>query len=217
MQNPLGSEPEAFRFLLVTVGAFTAIAVASILGGVWVGLPVWAVLTAAAAAFYLAPRRRKRGLKTAPPHRGDPSEQRILVLAYGVTADETLVHEIERVSSGPRRQVLVLCPAQVSALDQWTSAVDGARALAQRHLDESLTQLHARGIEASGEIGDDDPLQAIEDLLRTFPADEIIIGTRPRTPDDAAVLDVVAGAHERFALPITHVVVRGDHGAVTGQ
>ena len=214
MRNPFQSETEAFRFLLATVAAFAAIAAASLLGGVWVGVPVWAVLTVAAAAFYLLQRRRARGLKTAPAHLGGASERRILVLADGVAVDQTIVREVLRASSGYRTEVLVVCPAQVSGLDHWTSAVDGARAQAQRHLDESLTQLRTCGVEARGAIGDEGPLHAIEDALRTFPADEIIFATLPRKADGAVGLDVVDGARDRFALPIMRVVVNADERAV---
>ena len=70
MSNPFRSEAQAFHLVLVTVGAFAAIAVASLLGGAWVGVPVWALLTGAAATFYLMQRRRAREIPTAPPHVG---------------------------------------------------------------------------------------------------------------------------------------------------
>ena len=67
MRNPFRSEAEAFRFLLVTVAAFAAIAVASLLGGAWFGVPVWAVLTAAAATFYLVGTSRTRDTDSPAP------------------------------------------------------------------------------------------------------------------------------------------------------
>jgi hypothetical protein len=85
--------------------------------------------------------------------------------------------------------------------------VDGARAQAQQRLDASLAQLREAGIEASGEVGDGDPLQAMEDALRTFGADEIIISTHPEGRSHWLERGVVSGAKERFAVPITHVVV----------
>jgi hypothetical protein len=63
------------------------------------------------------------------------------------------------------------------------------------------------GIEARGEVGDAEPLQAIEDALRTFGADEIIISTHPEGRSHWLEKGVVTGARERFAVPITHVVV----------
>ena len=58
-----------------------------------------------------------------------------------------------------------------------------------------------------GEIGDDDPLQAIDDALRTFAPDELIISTHPEGRSNWLERGVVEHARERFALPVTHVVV----------
>lgn len=206
-RNPFRSEAEAFRLVLMTVVAFAAIAVASVLGGAWVGVPVWAMLTVAAAAFFLAQRRAARGIPTAPPHVGGEDERRILVILAGAAADETIVGAIEEASNGYQKRVLVVCPTRVSSIGHWTSAVDGARAQAQRYLDESRTHLQDAGIESLGDIGDEDPLRAIEDALRTFGADAILVVTPAEGFDDAAARDVVAGARARFALPITRVSV----------
>ena len=218
MRNPFRTEAEAFRFLLVTVGAFAAIAIASLAGGAWVGVPVWAVLTVAAATFYLVQRRAAREIRTAPPHVGAVGERRVLVVVDGTAADQSIVGAVEEASIGYRKQVLVVCPARVSQVDHWTSAVDGARAQAQRYVGESLACLRKAGIEARGEVGDEDPLRAIEDALRTFGADSIFIATPPEGLEDSSPRDVVAGARARFALPITRVIVgAGTQAMATGD
>ena len=91
-----------------------------------------------------------------------------------------------------------------SSVRHWTSDIDRARAQAQQALDQNLARLREGGIEARGEVEDEDPLRAIEDALRTFGADEIVIWTGPDGIGRAAV----EGARERFALPITHVQSR---------
>jgi hypothetical protein len=206
MRNPFGSEVHAFHFLLGTLAAFTAIALAALLGGVWVAVSVWAVATAAAALVYLNRGRATRLVRTAPAHVGPADEKRILVVADETPAGETLVREIERVTVGYGKRVLVVSPAHASPARRWTSDVDVARALAQRQLDESLDTLRASGIQAEGEIGEEDSLQAIEDALRTFGADGIIIVTQPGVRSDRHEGGLVASARERFALPITQVV-----------
>jgi len=64
---------------------------------------------------------------------------------------------------------------------------------------------NARAVET--EVGDTDPVQAIEDALRRFPADEVIVVTRPG--DEASWLekDSAEAASERFGVPVTHLVV----------
>ena len=122
-----------------------------------------------------------------------------------VTQRKTSASRVEETSTGYRKRVLVVCPARVSQIDHWASAVDGARVQAQRYLDESLACLRNAGIEARGEIGDEDPLRAIEDALRTFGADTILIVTPPEGREGSAARDVVAGTRARFALPILRV------------
>src|ERR671931_161546 len=92
-------------------------------------------------------------------------------------------------------------------LKHWVSDEDDARAAAQKRLDASLARLREAGIDARGEVGDGEPLQAIEDALRTFGPDEIIISTHPEGRSHWLERGVVTSARERFAVPITHVVV----------
>lgn len=54
-----------------------------------------------------------------------------------------------------------------------------------------------------------DPLHAIEDALRTFPADEIVLFVHPRDERDWLKAGVVDEARKRFELPVTHVVING--------
>ena len=173
------------------------------------GVPVWGVVTAWAAFVYLR-RRPERPVKTAPAHVGPADERQILVIANETLADGRLVEEIERAAAGYRKQVRVVCPALTSPVRHWMSDLDGARAQAQQRLDESLSWLHAAGIEAEGEIGDEDPLLAIENALRRFGADEIIISTHPEAHSNWGERDVVKRARARFALPITQVMIDSD-------
>ena len=114
---------------------------------------------------------------------------------------------IEERSRDTRTVILVCTPALNSRLRYWASDEDGARAAAQERLDASLERLRSLGIDASGEVGDANPLQAMEDALRTFGADEIIISTHPEGRSHWLERGVVEHARERFAVPISHVVV----------
>jgi hypothetical protein len=204
--NPLRSEAEAFRFLLASIAYFGAIVIAQVVGGTWVGLGVFIALTAVVLGWWLRARRDERPPKTAPrPHA--PGERRILVIANETVGGNTLRSAILERSRDVREEVLVVTPALNSPIRHWTSDEDGARADAQQRLERSLAQLAAVGVEARGEVGDGDPLQAIEDALRTFGADEIIISTHPEGRSNWLERGVVANARERFTVPITHVVV----------
>ncbi|MGZ4409961.1 MAG: hypothetical protein ACXVY6_14430 [Gaiellaceae bacterium] len=201
MRSPFFSESEAYHFVILTVAAFTAIAVASILGGAWAGVPVWAVLTTSAVLFYARRGSAGRRIRTAPAHAGAKDEHRILLLALETLGSDDVPGVTARAAADSRAQVLVVCPASVSSVRHWASDIDGARARSQQTLDETLMRLGEAGVEARGEIGDEDPLRAIEDALRTFGGDEIVMKTRSNGSGHAAVEE----ARKRFALPITHL------------
>lgn len=205
MENPFRSEAAAFRFLLITIAAFAAIALASYLND-WAGLAVFILVTAAAIAFYLY-QRGERAPKQRVEHRGQPDEKRILVIANETVAGRQLLEEIKRAAAGYRADVLVVAPVLSSRVHLWTSDVDKEREEAQRRLDESLARLREAGIEARGQIGDENPLQAMEDALRTFGADEIVISTHPAGRSSWLERGVVERARERFDVTIKHVVV----------
>jgi hypothetical protein len=206
MINPLRSEAEAFRFLIASIVYFGAIVVASVAGGTWVGLGVFVALTAGVLGWWARARRDERPQKTAPrPHA--PGERRILVIANETVGGHTLRSAILERSLDVREQVLVVTPALNSPIRHWVSDDDDARAAAQRRLETSLAQLAEAGVDARGEIGDGDPLQAMEDALRTFGADEIIISTHPEGRSNWLERGVVEHARERFSVPITHVIV----------
>jgi hypothetical protein len=206
MINPLRSEAEAYRFLLLSVGYFAAIVIAALAIGRWAGIIVFLSLTAAGVV-YVARARRAEPPRTILARRGAANVHRILVIANETVGGERLQEEVHRRSEGKEEQVLVICPALNSPLRHWASDEDNARAEAQDRLNASLARLRQLGIDAKGEIGDAEPLQAMEDALRLFGADEIIISTHPKGRSHWLEKGIVEGARERFAVPITHVVV----------
>jgi hypothetical protein len=206
MQNPFRSEQEAFRFLIRTIAFFAVIVVAALINK-WLGVTVF-VIAAGVVVWWLFFRGEpKRPIQTAPARRGGEGERRILVIANETVGGDALCNLIRQRSEGVREEVLVVTPALNSPLKHWASDEDDARAQAQSRLEASLERLRQGGVNARGEVGDSEPLQAIEDALRTFGADEIIISTHPEGRSNWLERGVVQGARERFVVPITHVVV----------
>ena len=106
-----------------------------------------------------------------------------------------------------KTEFFVICPALNSRLRTWTSDEDGARAEAQKRLDASLERLGSVGIEAQGSVGDLDPLVAIEDAVRTFHPDEIVLSTHPPGRSHWLERGVVQAVRDRYDIRVTHVIV----------
>ena len=207
MRNPFRSEAEAYRFVLGTVAYFLAIVIADVVGGRWWGLGVFVVLSALVLVWFFRREAREQPPATAPRQRGGDDERRILVVANETVAGRRLREAIQSAAGGRRTNVLVVSPALNTPLKHWTSDEDQARAAAEERLRHSVAELERLGISARGEVGDADPVQAIEDALRTFGADELIISTHPEGRSNWLERGVVTSARERFAVPLTHVVV----------
>jgi hypothetical protein len=73
----------------------------------------------------------------------------------------------------------------------------------------ALDYLGRIGVRADGEIGDSDPLLAIEDALHSFTADEIVISTYPPGRSNWLERKLPARA-ERFGVPVVHLTSRYD-------
>ncbi len=207
MRNPFRSEEAAFRFVWWTIGYFALIVIGSLIDK-WVGLAVFVVLTVGIFAAWALLRKTPNE----PPVRQTPAaspanELHILVVANETVGGAELLGAVRERAAGREVHVLVVCPALNSPLKHWVSDEDGARNDAQDRLYDSLTGMRAIGLNVEGEIGDADPIQAIEDAVRTFQPDELIISTHPVGRSHWLERGVVEKAQERFEIPLTHVIV----------
>jgi GABA permease len=205
MRNPFRTEEDAFRFVWLTIIYFALIVIASV-NNTWLGLGVFIGETAIVIWWLVT-----RGMRDEPEQQAMPGHEdddhRILVVANETVGGEELLAELKRRAENVRAQVFVVSPALNSKLRHWVSDEDKARVDAQNRLDESLASMRAAGIEARGQIGDGDPLQAIEDGIRIFAPDELVISTHPEGRSNWLERGVVDATRTRFACPVTHVVV----------
>jgi hypothetical protein len=180
MRNPLRSEGEAFRFLgVVLVGAVVIIAAA--LANVWAGVAV-AVIAFAGLGWWLMHDPVPGMGEPAPPLDSGtpPGQRRVLVVAPPGTSSLVVPEGAE---------VVVVVPALASAVEAWTGAVDDRRGDAE----QTAAALEAQLPGARVEVGADDPALAVEDALRVFGADEVLVA------GDDGMLDAI---RERVALPV---------------
>jgi GABA permease len=138
----------------------------------------------------------------------DVGAKRLLVVATTPVEPEVLRDRVRDHAGSPDAEVRVVAPASDLSRLQWLATdEDDARAEAAQiaRSTERAVEPEAGAVEA--EVGDPDPVQAIEDALRQFPAEQVIVVTRPG--DEAGWLekDSAAEASERFGVPVTHLVV----------
>ena len=208
MINPLRSEEDAFRFTVVVAVLLAPVALAAILFGSGVGLAVAGGL-AFGIFFALFVLKRDRGPERATLRRRRRVDggHRVLIVANETLSGGALRHEIEHRAEGRDTELFVVTPALNSKIRHWTSDDDRARAAAHGRLQEMMDALDREGFKVQGDIGEADPIQAMEDALRVFEADEVIVSTHPPGRSHWLERDVVQRARDRFDVPVTHVVV----------
>lgn len=206
MESPFRSEAAAFRFLLVTLGAFALIVVAASIDVV-LGFVTWIVLSGAAIWVYLRQRGPGRAQEHVE-HVGGPDERRVLVIANETIGREELISAIGTRALAEKTSFLVVAPALTTSVKAWANDEDPARAAAQERLDAMLERLRGAGIDAEGRVGDSDPLVAIEDAVHTFRPDEIVISTHPPGHSGWHEKGIVESARARFDVPVSEVVVQ---------
>ena len=205
MRNPFQTEADAYRMVWLTIVAFALIAAGAAIDR-WLGLAVF-VAEALVFVWWITTRGRAKPPEAQTPRPHPGNERRILVLANETVGGPELLSVLRRRAGGVSARVLVISPALNSPLRHWVSDEDAAREEAQQRLSRSLRAMRDAGIEATGEVGDSDPLQAIADALRTFAPDELVISTHPPGRSNWLERDLPTTISERFALPTTHVVV----------
>ncbi|HEY2055962.1 MAG TPA: hypothetical protein VGH14_18665 [Solirubrobacterales bacterium] len=143
----------------------------------------------------------------AAPHSTDDT-RRVLVVANQTAEGRELLEEIRNRCRGVDCEVLLVSPALVGSLaERWTSDIDEGLDLARKRMERSVAALRGLGVNVRAEVGDPDPNMAIEDALRMFPADEIVISTLPPGESRWLEHDVVERTRREVDLPMTHVVV----------
>jgi hypothetical protein len=96
----------------------------------------------------------------------------------------------------------VIAPALNTRLRFWSGDDRRARRHAEVRLTSSLHALDAAGIEADGFVADADPLLAIEDALKLFDADRIVISMSPDGRSNWLARGIVGRARDRFSAPV---------------
>ena len=133
---------------------------------------------------------------------------RALVVANEAVSGKELRDGLLEQLGGHLGEVFVVAPAMTdSGLKYALGDVDGAIGPAEERLRSTLEELREAGIEAHGEVGDSDPLLAIQDEVIKFHPDQIVL-VGHRDEDGAfAEKGLLEQAERDLELPVTELVV----------
>jgi hypothetical protein len=130
----------------------------------------------------------------------------VLVVTTVPADDGRFADELKGVVGDDATIRIVAPAARISKLDWLTNAEDDARAEAA---DAAERTAAAVGDQTSVQIDtasqDTEPAEAIEDALRSFPADEVVVVTSPGEESTWLEDETVKAAFERSGLPVRHI------------
>lgn len=203
--NPVTSEAEAFRWLLViAAGAATVIAVALLIAPV-VGA-IWGLILILVGCLYVW-RMFRRPKDSGQVTRGGDGRYRVLVLANQTVRSPTLLGAIRETTAGRNSEVLLIVPALVAGGPEPASpALSVAREHARQRMELTLQDLAATGCSASGRVGGKEPNRALHEALNGYAADEVIVSTLVRERSHWLEQGVVERARIEIDIPVRHVV-----------
>jgi hypothetical protein len=137
----------------------------------------------------------------------------VLAFLNEVAGGRKLLETIrDRVEHGASR-VALAAPQNQPAVGQIVD-VDEVREAAKSRVEVTQTVLHEFGIDAEAAVFDPNPLLALDDAVRAFDPQEILISCLYETRVGFLRRDLVEWAKDRFEAPVTHIQVRVDDDAV---
>jgi hypothetical protein len=162
-----------FAIPLIIASICIAVAGAMSLSGTELGAGLGMAVGALAATSLIVFAARAKPEKRVEVAGSADAGHRVLVVATAEPSADAAQRVAELVGSA--EDVRLVVPVPSHRLDRWLSAEDEARREAEAQLARSAGALVAAGLPVSGSVGDPDPAQALEDELRDFAADEVVL------------------------------------------
>jgi hypothetical protein len=177
------------------------------LGGPGLGFAMGAL--AAASLIVIAVRQRPRGPIGKLPDDGRRHVLLVVTRPVDDPADVDRMLATAGLGGGDGESVLVLAPARIGFLDRWASDVERARRRAQENLVTTVAALAGAGIAAEARVGDEDLVQAVEDQLQSYSADEVVLVSGDAEEGEAA-RSAADELEERLRAEFRHLVLVSD-------
>jgi hypothetical protein len=138
--------------------------------------------------------------------------KRLLIISNELIADRPGgVPEVVSKQVRDADEVRVVVPALTGRLQSWLSDIDGAVVEADTRMQDLVGDIRSTGHPGiHGQVGDEDPLQAVADALADFPADAIIISVHPSDEANWRERRLGEKVRARFGLPLTEMILDRD-------
>jgi hypothetical protein len=212
MRNPVRSEADAFHIVAGCVGVIAvSVAVGSLVDPL-VGVALFVGAVAGALIWEVSttdPGRRRPLREAAAEGRGRrlSTRPRVLVVANRTLHGEELRAELRR-RAATGMELHIVAPILCSRAHYIATDVDTELAEARGRLATALAWARAEGVAVTGRVGDANAaLDAIEDELRRYGADEVMISTYPPGRSNWLETGIVERLRDELDVPVTHVVV----------
>ena len=146
-----------------------------------------------------------------------PDSKRLLVLAGEAVAGlDELPREV-RTELETADEVFVVTPTLASRIEWLMSDTDRARQEADERLDTILGQLETSGARVSGgAVGGDTPMTVVEDYVRGFRPDRIVLALRSDEHAEWQEQNLVEKIASKTGLPLTVFAIDA-YGRVRAQ
>jgi hypothetical protein len=139
-----------------------------------------------------------------------PARRALVVVNEQVAGDELRDALLAHLSTGVS-EVFVVAPALAdSGLKHTMGDIDDAIEPARERLRDTLEELRDAGLNADGEVGDSDPVQAINDEIIKFGPEQILVVAHRDAEGAFAEKGLLEQAERDFDLPVTELVVNRD-------
>lgn len=120
---------------------------------------------------------------------------RTLVVANQTVGGEALIQKLRELAGEAPRRFIVVCPQGGDGEDD-----------AHGRLAHTLQRLRDEGLEAIGQVTHPDPYTAIQQALRFYGVEEIVISTFPETRSGWLRSDLIGRVRASTSKPVHHVV-----------
>jgi hypothetical protein len=122
----------------------------------------------------------------------------VLVVANVTAASDALLSALQaRAERGPIRLTLLMPAAGLG---------HHAREAAEERLQEALERWRAAGLEATGVVGDSEPMHALSEIWDPRRFDEVVVSTLPGASSRWLRFDFPHRVAQATGVPVTHVV-----------